>query len=557
MKRSVGMQTKWTFSSTRAQVFGAGSPSSRIVQASLIRPAAPSYTFVRPTSPSRLTSSLFPRVSSSTQEKCDSPLSLPFARERPSLPIQSTPARGALLQTTGNETKASSSLFTLRGPPTNWDVSPSSRSMVLNRENFYSSSPLHPKLQLPNWNVSPLPGIRRLSVVESPSAPTFTTKWSVIDSPGVSNKTQSTSEADLSFKPSKRKRPTRKRGRSSKGKAASPMNLSAHVGSTDVDDTASSTTDGSEESDDESDSPSPSDEWIKSHRNHTRETMMRYPRTYMGLDLDWADGLIQLLSYKIKRAENCSLNSKDMVMIVLRKLKLDESFEVIGHAFGVSKQYVSQIFKKYLPFISDHLYELVVWPKKESTTNALPVSFRKSFRDIESIIDCFEIEIEVPSSAFFQALTWSSYKHCNTIKYLVSITPNGIINFISLGYGGRISDELITTQSGYLDVLKSRAPVTVMADRGFKRIEKHLLEIDCKLVRPPSVDANVKQTQEQILFGRKVAGTRIHVERAIRRIREFKYLAPHACVDIFAVNTLDFAVRAVCGLVNMQSALIK
>lgn len=125
-----------------------------------------------------------------------------------------------------------------------------------------------------------------------------------------------------------------------------------------------------------------------------------------------------------------------------------------------------------------------------------------------------------------------------------------------MGYGGRISDEMITTQSGYLDVLQSRAPVTVMADRGFKRIEKHLLDRDCTLIRPPSVEANVKQSQEQILFGRKVAGTRIHVERAIRRIREFKYLAPHACVDICAVPTLDYAVRAVCGLVNMQSALI-
>ena len=96
-----------------------------------------------------------------------------------------------------------------------------------------------------------------------------------------------------------------------------------------------------------------------------------------------------------------------------------------------------------------------------------------------------------------------------------------------------------------------------MADRGFKRIEKCLLDINCNLVRPPSVEANTKQTKEQILFGRKVAGTRIHVERAIRRVREFKYLAPHACVNIRAVHTLDYAVRAVCGLVNMQSALIK
>jgi len=81
-----------------------------------------------------------------------------------------------------------------------------------------------------------------------------------------------------------------------------------------------------------------------------------------------------------------------------------------------------------------------------------------------------------------------------------------------------------------------------MADRGFKRIEKCLLELDFNLVRPPSVEANLKQAKEQIIIGRKVAGTRIPVERAIRRIREFKYLAPNACVNINVVHTLDYAV---------------
>ena len=77
--------------------------------------------------------------------------------------------------------------------------------------------------------------------------------------------------------------------------------------------------------------------------------------------------------------------------------------------------------------------------------------------------------------------------------------------------------------------------------------------MDCNLARPPSVEANVKQTKEQILFGIKVAGTRIHVERAIRRIREFKYLAPRACGNIRAVHTLNYAVRAVYGLVTCRT----
>ena len=42
-----------------------------------------------------------------------------------------------------------------------------------------------------------------------------------------------------------------------------------------------------------------------------------------------------------------------------------------------------------------------------------------------------------------KAVTWSTYKHHNTVKYLISITPQGTVSFISKGYGGRASDKYI------------------------------------------------------------------------------------------------------------------
>jgi hypothetical protein len=70
-------------------------------------------------------------------------------------------------------------------------------------------------------------------------------------------------------------------------------------------------------------------------------------------------------------------------------------------------------------------------------------------------------------SAFAQVLTWSSYKSANNIKYFVSITPNGIYNFFSKGYGGRTIDEMITSNCGYLNVIRQHTEV--MVDRGFKK----------------------------------------------------------------------------------------
>ena len=63
--------------------------------------------------------------------------------------------------------------------------------------------------------------------------------------------------------------------------------------------------------------------------------------------------------------------------------------------------------------------------------DTLPTAFQAyPWRKTASIIDCFEVFIERPSSPLASALPWSNYKHSNTVKYLISITPHGFISFI-------------------------------------------------------------------------------------------------------------------------------
>ena len=67
-----------------------------------------------------------------------------------------------------------------------------------------------------------------------------------------------------------------------------------------------------------------------------------------------------------------------------------------------------------------------------------------------------------------QSSTWSNYKHHNTIKFLVACTPNGAICFISPVFVGSISDVELTKLSGFLEVIKDKPGIAIMADRGLQ-----------------------------------------------------------------------------------------
>ena len=65
------------------------------------------------------------------------------------------------------------------------------------------------------------------------------------------------------------------------------------------------------------------------------------------------------------------------------------------------------------------------------------MSFRKYFKTkVAVIIDCFKAFVDKPSNLAARSTTWSQYKHCNAVKFLIGISPQGVITFISNGWGG-------------------------------------------------------------------------------------------------------------------------
>lgn len=78
-----------------------------------------------------------------------------------------------------------------------------------------------------------------------------------------------------------------------------------------------------------------------------------------------------------------------------------------------------------------------------------------------------------------------------------------------------------------------------------------------KLLRPPSVYASSKPTKEEVIQSKVVASLRVHIKKVIRRVREFRFLKPHSVVSHKHVGYLDNVVLVACGLINLQSEIIK
>ena len=181
----------------------------------------------------------------------------------------------------------------------------------------------------------------------------------------------------------------------------------------------------------------------------------------------------------------------------------------------------------------------------------MPQSFRSWYPSTRIIIDGMEFFIERPSSLARQSATWSNYKNHNTLKALVGISPDGTITFISHLYEGSISDVNLVAQSGLLQLLERGD--SVMADKGFD-IQHLLSGIGVRLNIPPFRRGEQQFTPDEILKTKKIAAVRIHVERAINRIKGFKILRgvmPNTLWD-----TAEQIVHVAAHLTNFQPALV-
>jgi hypothetical protein len=239
------------------------------------------------------------------------------------------------------------------------------------------------------------------------------------------------------------------------------------------------------------------------------------------------------------------------LLLVLMKVRLGLTNRDLAYRFGLPFSTVSKILRDWIPMLSSIVKPLIMWPSKDAVRANMPKCFKPKFRNCRCIIDCTEIFIERTHNLKARAETWSNYKHQNTMKYLIGITPAGAISFLSSGWGGRASDKVITLDSGFLGKLEHGDEI--LADRGFL-VREDLASVGATLRIPSFTKGKSQLPGSCVDTSRQLSRVRIHVERVIGQLKTFKIL--NTVIPISQVDMLDDILTICAGLTNLRGAVV-
>ncbi|XP_014674876.1 PREDICTED: uncharacterized protein LOC106814989, partial [Priapulus caudatus] len=227
----------------------------------------------------------------------------------------------------------------------------------------------------------------------------------------------------------------------------------------------------------------------------------------------------------LNSCNDCKLEPVDQFFVTLIKLRLAKEDLELSFMFNISPRTVGSIFNTWVKFMYYQFKEIDIWPSKENVLQYMPKNFGRQFMSTRVILDATEVPIMKPSNVTSQSATFSTYKNKNTLKTMIGITPKGLVSYISDSYGGSSSDRqiierspLVTEKGKYFEGGDS-----IMSDRGI-RIQDMFDTFNIKVNTPHMLEGKSQLNPEDVIFDRRVASKRIHVERVIGLAKTYKIL---------------------------------
>lgn len=247
------------------------------------------------------------------------------------------------------------------------------------------------------------------------------------------------------------------------------------------------------------------------------------------------------------------ISQSDQLLMTLMKLTMNTPLLDLAERFNTSATSVNNIVTSQICAMHEVLFEGLVErniPSLQKCKGSMPTSFG-DFSSCRIVLDATEITQDVPGNDMrLQASTYSGYKNSHTVKSVTGVAPNGALVFASKLYPGSTSDVALVEHCG---ILHQMSPGDmILADKGFT-IHK-LLPQGVHLNIPPFLTAKSQYTPAEVQLCRKIAKSRIHVERANERIKNYEILR-HIPHQFRYISTKIF--QLCCVLVNFQDPLLQ
>lgn len=271
--------------------------------------------------------------------------------------------------------------------------------------------------------------------------------------------------------------------------------------------------------------------------------------------------LYNFIEDELVESSQSILSKEQMFMMTLKRIRLNYQLHSIAIDYQISEKSASTYYHSTLNVLYRKLKNLVYWPDRMTLQKHTPISFQKIYKtEVTVIIDCFEINMQRPSTMSGQCNVYSSYKAHNTVKVLIGISTYGSIIFISKPYGGRCSDKYITEHCGFLNYIQEND--LIFADRGFL-IEGAVKERKSRINIPTFKKSRNQITATELHKSLQLSSFRIHVERLIGSVKQ-KYQILHNNLPISTiskyhngVNVLEQILFVSAALVNLCPEIIK
>jgi len=275
-----------------------------------------------------------------------------------------------------------------------------------------------------------------------------------------------------------------------------------------------------------------------------------------------------LSSFLTAKATNKhSLPLREQFFITLIKLRHGLTFDLLATAKGIKKSTAIDYFWKWINLMHAKLNFLIKFQDRSNIFRIIPPVFKTNFPKLTAIVDCFEIFIDSPKNFKARAQCWSNYKNHCTVKFFISCSPLGHINFISKAYGGRASDVQIVRESGYISNQYHYPGDEILADRGFTLREEFATYCGVLFYTPSFTKGKRQLSAEEVETSRKLSSIRIHIERVIgllkNRFAILKRSLPIQTVQSITnevendeLASIDKIVQVCCSLVNLGESIV-